>query len=51
MGKSIESLWRARDASDDEFQLAHDDARSTVASFTDAVGRHLLKSAMTPSGL
>ena len=47
MGKSIETLWRAWDASDDEFQLAYDDARSAVAGFTDAVGRDLLKSAMT----
>jgi hypothetical protein len=47
MGKSIETLWRAWDASDDEFQLAYDDARSAVAGFTDAVGQDLLKSAMT----
>jgi hypothetical protein len=49
MGQSIETLWRAWDASDDAFQFAYDDARSTVAGFTDAVGRHLLKSAMTRS--
>ena len=48
MGKSIETTddW---DASDDDFQLAYADARSTVAGFTDAIGRHLVKSAMTRS--
>jgi hypothetical protein len=42
MGAAINRLWAAWEDGDDEFQQAYNDARSAVATFSSAVGRHLL---------
>jgi hypothetical protein len=43
MGRGIEGVWRAWDESDDEFRLAYQGARATVADFMAAVGAQILR--------
>lgn len=42
MGSAVTRLWAAWKDDDDDFQLAYNDVRSSVATFTSAVGRRLL---------
>lgn len=43
MGQSIDSLWKAWDDPDAEFQRRYNQARAAVSEFTAAIGAHIMR--------